>query len=60
MVLFYRFAAPCIASGVDLFRLYLVAAFEVLSQTGVVPAIFYFCRGYRDALGLHRLIRCGL
>ena len=38
MVLFVRPDAAL--ARVDLLRLYLVAAFEVLSQAGVVPAIF--------------------
>ena len=58
MVLFVR-PDPALAR-VNLLRLYLVSAIEVLSQAGVVPAIFQFVRGYRDALGLHRPIRCGL
>ena len=58
MVLLVR-PDPALAR-VNLLRLYLVAAFKVLSQAGVVPAIVQLVLGYNNALSLHRLILCGL
>ena len=42
MVLLYRFAASCIASGINQTCLRLVALLQVFTQAGVVPSVFRF------------------